>query len=220
MYDGPINAVNSIAYQSLFDPPSAFNPHPPPFVPATHPYMQKQLLTKIFNHLTTRSNVFAVWLTVGYFEVDEQGRLGAEIGKAENRQIRHRMFAIVDRSQMTLLQQTVANTDGSTVWTPGNTVTYTLGIGQDPRSGRTWNPPPGTLLTLDEGQVNEETVKVFRTIGGTTVRFNVNQTHGRDPAGNALPITIRWRGNPGPWTQQKYDPRLDTEVVPFFCIID
>jgi hypothetical protein len=65
---------------------------------AKHPYIQQQLLNKIYNHISYRSNVFAVWVTVGFFEVDPSGKLGKEIGRAEGRQIRHRMFSIVDRS--------------------------------------------------------------------------------------------------------------------------
>ena len=68
-----------------------------------HPSERARLMTKLHNNLTTRSNVFAIWVTVGYFEVVRdpstgQDFLGPEIGRADGQHVRHRMFAIVDRS--------------------------------------------------------------------------------------------------------------------------
>ncbi len=50
------------------------------------------------NNITVRSNCFAMWCTVGFFEVDNQGRLGREIGALDGMQKRHRFFAVLDRS--------------------------------------------------------------------------------------------------------------------------
>jgi len=49
------------------------------------------------NKVTTRSNVYAVWITVGYFEVNTRsvaGELNLDRGAIE----RHRIFAIIDRT--------------------------------------------------------------------------------------------------------------------------
>jgi hypothetical protein len=77
-------------------------------------YFRYQALQKLGNTFTTHSNVFAVWMTVGYFEVEDNVngagvlvvdaahpdglRLGAEIGADSGEIVRHRFFAIIDRS--------------------------------------------------------------------------------------------------------------------------
>jgi hypothetical protein len=63
-----------------------------------HPYFYYNGLLRFANLTTTRSNVYAIWITIGYFEVNAAGvpinELNLETG--ENR--RHRGFFIVDRS--------------------------------------------------------------------------------------------------------------------------
>jgi hypothetical protein len=194
----PTNPGNPLNNKPLFDPPSISSSTTP-----THPYLQKQLLTKIFNNLTTRSNVFAIWLTVGYFEVDDQGRLKTEIGQAENRQVRHRMFAIVDRSQMTAFQ---GNVPGP--FTAGAPASVGRLQFTDSRTSRTWALATNTFLTLEPNTDNEETVLLQ---GNGPFTFTPQKSH---PAN--CPVSCR--ANPGPW--KKYDPRLDPDVVPFFSVID
>lgn len=55
-------------------------------------------VSKLANISTNRSSVFAIWITVGYFEVDSEGRLGAEVGADAGEAKRSRGFFIFDRS--------------------------------------------------------------------------------------------------------------------------
>lgn len=65
-----------------------------------------EMFRKLTNNITFTSNTFAVWLTVGFFQIDPAtGTVQQEIGKADNRQVRHRFFAIVDRSQLVVPDQ-------------------------------------------------------------------------------------------------------------------
>jgi hypothetical protein len=74
-----------------------------------NPYFRYQGLMRLGNLFTTHSNVFAVWITVGFFEVeDNKGgidaehpdgyRLAQEVGLDSGEVKRHRAFYIIDRS--------------------------------------------------------------------------------------------------------------------------
>jgi hypothetical protein len=75
-------------------------------------YQKYELLSKAVNQLTTRSNTFAVYLTVGYFEVKNPGPyndtnrpiLGRELGTDLGAVTRHRFFSVIDRTNLTVEQ--------------------------------------------------------------------------------------------------------------------
>jgi hypothetical protein len=74
-----------------------------------NPYFHYQTIQRLGNLITTRSNVYAIWITVGYFEVEPNPtgvdvihpdgyRLGAELRLDIGEVQRHRAFYFVDRS--------------------------------------------------------------------------------------------------------------------------
>ena len=71
------------------------------------PYFRYQYLERLSSQVTTRSNVYAVWITLGYFEVEpatdrqihpDGYQLGKELGTDTGDIKRHRAFFLFDRS--------------------------------------------------------------------------------------------------------------------------
>lgn len=198
-----------------------------------HPYFKYELMNKIFGHVTTRSNVFAVWVTVGFFEVTDDSdpnrppKLGAEIGRAENRHVRHRMFAVVDRTNLTV-NPAQARSPGqrpfytnTTAAADSGTTTVTVPGISGMYEDLFFSIGTGTQLVIDAGS-NQELVTVANADFATktiTVNAPFAKRHER-----GVPITnvgaATWLGNPGPQTQ--FDPRnpLHVGVVRYFSIIE
>jgi hypothetical protein len=208
---------------------------------AIHPFIANQLLTRLFNNVTTRSNVFAVWVTVGFFEVIDDTvrpvKLGAEIGKAENRQIRHRMFSVVDRTALTVpsvigFVQKFTN-PGPQLLPISQPTNYQIPIGPTPPIGRTtlqqlmrWTIQPGDTVVVGEGTPNQETVTVYLDPQTQLLAANFTRTHFPQETvsvhvlpGNPGPVTASNPGNPG--QVPAFNPRdqLYQEVVPYLSII-
>ncbi len=124
--DNPFNVLPLMSNKPALTPQTQFPSKDtlPPYNDATrNPYFMYQGLGHLTNKITTRSNVFAVWITVGYFEVTpwygtntttgavntagaqvfdtahpDGYQLGQEL-KADTGEIeRHRSFYIIDRS--------------------------------------------------------------------------------------------------------------------------
>lgn len=66
-------------------------------VEASAPF-RNEFRTRLGIAATTRSNVYAIWITIGYFEVDDLGRVGPEIGSEDGTVSRNRAFYMLDRS--------------------------------------------------------------------------------------------------------------------------
>ena len=73
------------------------------------PYFRYQNITRLSNLVTTHSNVYAIWITVGFFEVEPHPtgpdvahpdgyQLGRELGSDAGKVKRHRAFYMIDRT--------------------------------------------------------------------------------------------------------------------------
>ncbi|MCY2942588.1 MAG: hypothetical protein NTV50_13090 [Planctomycetota bacterium] len=196
-------------------------------------FQQKELLSKISNSVTTRSNVFAVWLTTGFFEVTDDStqppKLGAEIGIADGTNIRHRMFAILDRTNMKSFETYLRGTGLSDIST-GTPVLLTLtnvfGVGNCPTitagmtvtgwetgwsnasgfmlNGQPWSIRENMMLTFDPDSSGEETVALIKNTTTGKLEAKFKKTHGAN-------CVIINRGNPGPWPF--YNRGVDPVVI-------
>ena len=211
-YPNGVSVHNTVLRPGLLDLP---DPDPTTGKPR-HPYQQLELLSKIYNNTTVRSNVFAVWVTVGFFEVKDDTtrpvKLGAEVGRAEGRHVRHRMFAIVDRTNATVFDLRT----GEELSPPGSFL-FTGGAGA--LSGKTTGGlrrqlKQGVPLVFDPNTGREETTPLGEIPSPlpSPARIGVSLTR---PYPVNTPVV--GRGNVGPWP--RYDPSRDTAVVPYWAII-
>lgn len=183
----------------------------------THRYQQMELLRKIHNNVTTTSNCFAVWATVGFFEVVDDtvkpAKLGEEIGRRENRHIRHRFFAIVDRSEIAIFKDAAIQ---SAAPVGASTTKYQVNLPATVTSPLGKSLAIGTDVVLQQGMALEvgtgANMEVVRIESATGTQFTA--TFSASPAGK----TVTLRGNPGP--QTRYDVRRDSQVVPHYTVID
>ena len=84
-----------------------------------HPYWRSEMMQKVMNLTTVRTHQYAVWITIGFFEVTRQGDplmananpgtslatlafdiLGPEIGASTGQTTRYRGFFLVDRTKL------------------------------------------------------------------------------------------------------------------------
>jgi len=202
--------INNSLFLLGTDGNQVFNVNPLMPAPTYNPYdsNSKELLSKIYNNVTTRSNVFAIWITTGYFEVTndttQPPTLGAEMGKADGINIRHRMFAIVDRTNLvtgTGTSNVAVNAIGQASGFAGN-LTHP--------NGRTTAIQNGMILTFEPNTDYEETVQLT-DIGMGVLGANFQKLH-------PVNCTVINRGNPGPWIG--YDRMKDKDVVIYSEIIE
>jgi len=192
--------------------------------------LRLELFNKTVGNSTTRSNCFAVWLTVGFFEVvSEDGIPGHYtqkyiLGKELQPRTRKRFFSLIDRTQLETWRFTVTSGTNHT----GPVALSSLGLGTTFTSPVTNKVHPitaaspagsipanqATILTINPDSIFEETVEVENILGiGLGVRLK--NTH-------PVPFQIINRGNPGPIPSNKLnlDDLQKRGLIPYFQVLE
>mgnify|MGYP007059389257 CR=1 FL=1 len=99
-------ATGTLGTLPLFGPPVSSGHYNDP---AAHAYFRMQALHGLGNIVSTQSNVYAIWVTVGFFEVDGTGTPIRELGNDTGEVRRHRGFFMYDRSVPVAYQRGVNN---------------------------------------------------------------------------------------------------------------
>jgi hypothetical protein len=137
--NAPIPAPGALPPTTILTPPGAPTPAPPAtnasqYFPTAavgeylgsnssggntddrqHPYWRSELMQKAMNLTTVRTHQYAVWITIGFFEILRQGDIamlaqgnprlafdvmGPEVGAVTGKNVRFRGFFLVDRLKL------------------------------------------------------------------------------------------------------------------------
>jgi hypothetical protein len=114
--------TNTAPFNGVSDPAIPYNAAPPATTTNNQgntvtlatdaratPAFRIEWLNKVLNLTTVRTHQYAVWVTVGFFEVTQHGdpvklipdRLGPEVGVYEGKNVRYRSFFLLDRTKAT-----------------------------------------------------------------------------------------------------------------------
>jgi hypothetical protein len=214
---------------------------PPRLGDVNPPNVMNDLLTKVAGHATTRSNTFAVFMTVGFFEVIDDTtmpvKLGGELTTATGKVTRHQMFAVVDRTNLAfdpnngptgrllqaptppVLMSVVNGVRPTDLDNQGRaTVTIAGGIPIDYDGTSPAVLKAGQTLYYGSGLTQEAVMvtAVGQTTGLLTLKFPNNTTVGHSPSELLSTYPL---GNPGPQGLIDYNSPQYRAVVPYTYIV-
>jgi hypothetical protein len=199
---------------------------------AKHPAEKYELLAKLFNSVTNRSNVFAVWVTVGFFEVNkvdvtpgvgQRIYLGQEIGRADNKHKRHRMFGIIDRSiDLPALGAGTLKNNGPDITAQGvQEVPVSALKGTANSNGATyhWNIQRDTMLRIKDkaGVFNFVKVLSVKTLPGNNFTITADF---QSPAGFDAGVALAFPQANNSAMVVGFNPHASSTLLRYFTIIE